>query len=39
VSVASKKVLATAQGFVPQQVVNALLPSSTPGKLLLKQGE
>lgn len=39
VSVASKKVLATAQGFLPQHVVNALLPSQTPNKLLLKQGE
>jgi TolB-like protein len=39
VSVASKKVLATAQGFIPEPVVNALQESSSPGKLLLKQGE
>ena len=39
VSVATKKVLATAQTMVPQQVVSALQPSTMPGKLLLKQGE
>ncbi len=39
VSVASKKVLGTAQGFIPENVVNALQESSAPGKLLLKQGE
>lgn len=39
VSVASKKVLATAQGFIPEPVVNALQESTSPGKLLLKQGE
>jgi hypothetical protein len=39
VSVASKKVLATAQGFIPEPVVNALQDSASPGKLMLKQGE
>lgn len=39
VSVASKKVLASAQSFVPQHVVNAIQPSAMPGKLYLKQGE
>lgn len=39
VSVASKQVLATAQGFIPQPVVEALHQSGTPDKLLLKQGE
>lgn len=39
VSVASKKVLATAQSFVPQHVVSAIQPSTMPGKLYLKQGE
>ena len=39
VSVASKKVLASAQSFVPQHVVSAIQPSSMPGKLYLKQGE
>lgn len=39
VSVASKKVLATAQSFIPQNVANAVLPSATQGKLYLKQGE
>ena len=38
VSVASKKVLASAQSFVPQHVVSAIQPSSQPGKLNLKQG-
>ncbi|RVU34536.1 hypothetical protein EOE67_14930 [Rheinheimera riviphila] len=39
VSVASKKVLASAQSFVPQHVVSAIQPSALPGKLYLKQGE
>jgi TolB-like protein len=39
VSVATKKVLASAQSFVPQHVVSAIQPSSLPGKLNLKQGE
>jgi len=39
VSVASKKVLASAQSFVPQHVVSAIQPSTLPGKLNLKQGE
>jgi TolB-like protein len=39
VSVASKKVLGTAQGFIPESVVNGLQESASPGKLLLKQGE
>jgi TolB-like protein len=39
VSVASKKVLASAQSFVPQHVVSAIQPSAMPGKLYLKQGE
>ena len=39
VSVASKKVAATAQGFIPQQVVDALYHSGGSEKLLLKQGE
>lgn len=39
VSVASKQVLATAQGFIPQPVVEALHQSGTPDKLMLKQGE
>ncbi|WP_430456182.1 FlgO family outer membrane protein [Rheinheimera sp.] len=39
VSVASKKVAATAQGFIPQQVVDALYQSGGAEKLLLKQGE
>lgn len=39
VSVSTKQVLATAQGFIPQPVVNALHTSGTPDKLLLKQGE
>ncbi|ALZ74346.1 FlgO family outer membrane protein [Rheinheimera sp. F8] len=39
VSVASKKVAATAQGFIPQQVVDALYQSGGSEKLLLKQGE
>lgn len=39
VSVASKKVLATAQGFIPQNVANGVQPSSAQGKLYLKQGE
>ncbi|WP_348729248.1 FlgO family outer membrane protein [Rheinheimera texasensis] len=39
VSVASKKVAATAQGFIPQNVVDALYQSGGSEKLLLKQGE
>ena len=39
VSVASKKVAATAQGFIPQHVVDALYQSGGSQKLLLKQGE
>jgi TolB-like protein len=39
VSVASKKVAATAQGFIPQQVVDALYQSGGSEKLMLKQGE
>ncbi|MDZ7869481.1 MAG: FlgO family outer membrane protein [Rheinheimera sp.] len=39
VSVASKKVAATAQGFIPQHVVDALYHSGGSEKLLLKQGE
>ncbi|WP_031572015.1 FlgO family outer membrane protein [Rheinheimera texasensis] len=39
VSVASKKVAATAQGFIPQHVVDALYQSGGSEKLLLKQGE
>lgn len=39
VSVASKKVSATAQGFIPQHVVDALYHSGGSEKLLLKQGE
>lgn len=39
VSVSSKQVLATAQGFIPQTVVDAIHSSGTPDKLLLKQGE
>lgn len=39
VSVATKKVAATAQGFIPQHVVDALYQSGGSEKLLLKQGE
>lgn len=38
VGIGSKRILASAQGFIPQPVITSLQPSQRPERILLKQG-